>query len=331
MKRALLILLVLAGLVALLLPNLLAPRLFERAVASRINADGVAALGPGLHVVLVGTGSPLPDASRAGPMTAVVADGRLLVFDAGDGATRALGAQGLGPGRVDAVFLTHLHSDHIDGLGSLMTLRWAGRGADAPLPVHGPAGTDAVVAGLTAAYRPDRAFRVAHHGADIVPPSGHGMAARVLEPLEPVRIGAVAVTPFVVDHAPVDPAFGYVVEHAGRKVVITGDATADMDLPDIAMGPDILIAEALNRDMVRVMERAADDPRIVKIAADIQDYHMSPAEAAALGARMGAERTVLTHIVPAAPNRIARRLFMRGAEGAALGADGDVFSLPPAG
>ena len=329
MKRALLILLALAVLAALVLPNLLAPRLFERAVASRINADGVAALGPGLHVVLVGTGSPLPDASRAGPMTAVVADGRLIVFDAGDGATRALGAQGLAPGRVEAVFLTHLHSDHIDGLGSLMTLRWAGRGATEPLPVYGPARTDTVVAGLTAAYQPDRAFRVAHHGADIVPPAGHGMSARVLAPLEPVKLGAVTITPFSVDHAPVDPAFGYVVEHVGRKVVITGDATADMDLPDIAMSPDILIAEALNRDMVRVMEQQADDPRIRTIAADIQDYHMSPAEAAALGERVGAGRTVLTHIVPAAPNRIARRLFMRGADGAELGADGDVLSLPP--
>ena len=329
MKRALFILLAVGVLAALVLPNLLAPRLFERAVAARINADGVAALGPGLHVILIGTGSPLPDGSRAGPMTAVVADGRLFVFDAGDGATRALGVQGLGPGRVEAVFLTHLHSDHIDGLGSLMTLRWAGIGADEPLPVYGPAQTDAVVAGLTAAYQPDRAFRVAHHGADIVPPLGHGMNARVLAPLETVRIGAVTVTPFAVDHTPVDPAFGYVVEHAGRKVVITGDATADMDVPERAMNPDILVAEALNRDMVRVMEREASNPRFKTILADIQSYHMSPAEAAALGERMGAGRTVLTHIVPAAPNRVARSLFMRGAGGAELGADGDRFSLAP--
>ena len=332
MKRLALILLSLGVLLALALafvPRVFAPALFERAVMARMNTDGVSALDQGLHVVLVGTGSPLPDPSRAGPMTAVVADGRLFVFDVGDGATRALGAQGLGPAQVEAVFLTHLHSDHIDGLGSLMTLRWAGGGWDTPLPVLGPEGTDTLIDGLNTAYAADKGFRVAHHGEDTVPPSGHGGTARVLTPGEPVSFGSVMVTPFRVDHAPVEPAFGYVIEHAGRKVVITGDTTADWNVPEVTRNPDILVAEALNRDMVRTMQAAAPTPRIAKIAADIQDYHMSPQEAAALGARMGAGRTVLTHIVPAVPNRIAGDLFMRGVDGAELGRDGAVYSLPP--
>ena len=109
-------------------------RIYDRAMTAS-PSDG---LPDGLHVALCGSGSPMPDPSRAGPCTAVLAGQRLFVFDAGAGSVRNLSLTGLSPFRVERVFLTHFHSDHIDGLGELMLQRWAGSGATAPLIVHGP-------------------------------------------------------------------------------------------------------------------------------------------------------------------------------------------------
>ena len=72
---------------------------------------------------------------------------------------------GFNAGAVEAVFLTHFHSDHIDGLGELAMLRWTGAAHTAPLPVHGPAGVERVVAGFNEAYALDAGYRTAHHGA----------------------------------------------------------------------------------------------------------------------------------------------------------------------
>lgn len=312
----------------IILPRL-APSLFERAVAERLSSDLIGDLGDGLHVILVGTGSPLPDPSRAGPMTAVIVDGRLFVFDAGDGATRRMGEIGLNSAQVKRVFLTHLHSDHIDGLGALMLARWAGSGATEPLPIAGPDGTGSVVDGLMQAYTPDRGFRIAHHGADIMPESGFGGAVETVSDGWSWTEGNVQITAVRVSHAPVEPAFGYLIEHGGKRVFITGDSTSDIRLPS-SIGPvDLLVAEALNPELVKIMEdkaRELDRPRLAKIFYDIPDYHMSPIDAAELGERLGAERVILTHIVPAAPNRIVEGLFMRGLD-AELGYDGMVISL----
>lgn len=308
---------------------MLAPALFERAVAQRMSVDRVADLGPGLHVVLIGTGAPLPDPSRVGPMTGVVADGRLFIFDAGGGAVRRMGEIGFPGGQVERAFLTHLHSDHIDGLGELMLQHWAGGGADAPLPIAGPDGVEDVVAGLMQAYARDRDFRIAHHGEAVVPPSGFGAVAEVITPGVVYDDGSVRVIAFLAEHAPVSPALGYVVTHAGKTVVLTGDSTANVSLPSEARGADLLLAEALNVEMVGTLEaaaRATGNDRLAKIFFDIPDYHMTPKGAAELGQRIDAKRTVLTHLVPAAPNRMAERLFLGDAD-AEIGRDGMVITL----
>ena len=321
---------VLVAVAVILVPRVFADRIYERAVARQLASDPIAELGPGLHVILVGTGSPLPDPSRVGPMTAVVADGRLFVFDAGDGSGRRLGELGYSPAQVERVFLTHLHSDDFDGLGQLLLSRWAGSGADTPMPVHGPDGVEPLIDGLRTAYARDAEFRVAHHGAETVKPGGYGGEAVVVEPGTVFDDGRVRVSAFAVPHEPVSPAYGYVVEHAGRKVVLTGD-TAAFDPPDIARGADLLVSEALNPAMVKTIETAAREAgyaTLAKIMSDIPDYHITPAEVETLAEAMGAEQTVLSHIVPAAPNRLTERMFVKGT-GLSVGSDGDVFSFSP--
>ena len=81
------------------------------------------------------------------------------MIDAGTNGARNLGRFAVDQGRVEAVFLTHAHSDHIDGLGELGMLRWVSAGSDRPLAVYGPPVVGDVVAGFNQAYAADFGYR----------------------------------------------------------------------------------------------------------------------------------------------------------------------------
>lgn len=117
--------------------------LFERAVERAAARDTLKGLPDGLHVGLCGTGSPLPNRERAAACTVVIAGKAMFVVDAGEGAARNIAQMGLPNGRIKALFLTHYHSDHIDGMGPMMLLRWTASGNTAPLPVYGPTASKA--------------------------------------------------------------------------------------------------------------------------------------------------------------------------------------------
>ena len=318
---------------------------FQRVVSQNVARNVVATLPDGLHVALCGSGSPMPDPSRMGPCTAVIAGKRLFVVDVGSGATRNFGPMGLPTGAVEAVLLTHFHSDHIDGLGELMMLRWVGGGNTAPLPVYGPAGVEGVVAGFNAAYTLDDGYRVKHHGADINPPAGAGGDARPFavdaqtQSVVVLENDGLRVTAFKVDHGPVEPAVGYRFDYKGRSVVISGDTKPDENLVRVATGADLLVHEALNREMAQTIGdalTAAGNKRAAKLFKDIQNYHTSPVEAAQIAKRAGVKALVFTHIVPAVPVAYLNAAFMKGAAAAydgpiTMGEDGMIFSLPAGG
>lgn len=312
-------------------------RIFAKAVSKNFGNNVLSSLPDGLHVILIGTGSPLADPSRAGPSTAVIAGKRVFIIDSGGGAVRKMGEIGLSPAATERVFLTHFHSDHIDGLGEFMLQRWAGGGYHEPLPIHGPKGVSEVVKGLNAAYAQDRDYRVAHHGADIVPPSGFGGLPIALEAGIVTEDSGVKILAFAVDHEPVSPSFGYRFDYKGRSVVITGDTAYSDDLARHAKDTDILISEALNPDMVGLIETAARDAgnnRVAKIMYDIPDYHITPVQAAEVAQDAKASLLVYTHIVPALPTPYLDAVFAKGAADKfsgdiIIGQDGMMFSLKP--
>jgi ribonuclease Z len=296
-------------------------RLLDRMVAANLQSDLLTELPDGLHVVLCGAGSPLPDPLRSGPCTAVVAGDRIFVVDAGSGASRVMSRVRLPQGEIDAILLTHFHSDHIDGLGELLLQRWANSGAREPVPLHGPDGVEAIVAGLDQAYAASRGYRVAHHGPEIVPPEGAGASARPFpapdEGGEVVVLddGGLRVVAFRVDHAPVDPAVGYRFDYGGRSVLVSGDTVQSENLERFAQGVDLLVHEALSRSMVRALTRgtrAAGRERLAKITEDIQDYHTSPVEAAEIAEDAGVGHLLFNHIVPPLLVSPMEDLFVEG-------------------
>ncbi len=316
--------------------------LMERRVHDTLSGAVMSRFGDGLDVVLCGAGSPIPDPHRSGPCVAVVADGAVLIFDAGAGSVRNLMARGIGPGRIERVFITHFHSDHIDGLGELFMQRWAGGRHTEPVPVHGPEGVDAVVAGFNQAYALDAGYRVAHHGPDVIPPGGAGgRAVMFAAPVDDERVvvferDGLIVTAVTVAHPPIIPAVAYRVDYRGRSVVISGDTVKSSTLTALASGADLLVHEALAPHLVDVMTAGAEAaamPHMAQITRDIHDYHTTPVAAAEVASAAGVDHLLYYHIVPALPLKRLEAMFLQGvadvyAGGVTVGRDGTWVHLP---
>ncbi|MEE2776791.1 MAG: MBL fold metallo-hydrolase [Acidobacteriota bacterium] len=308
----------------------------QNPVARQMQAQSDAAqtlLGPdAMRVFVCGSASPLgADAKREQACIAVIAGGRLFLVDVGAGANTNLQLGGLPMAGLHTVFLTHFHSDHIASIPDVNLSSWVG-GRPRPLVVAGPEGVETVVEGLNLAYGPDRSYRIAHHGKELLPPELGTMMARTIEPGVVLDEEGVRVTAFAVDHAPVDPALGYRFDYGGRSVVVSGDTIRTQSLIEASKGADLLLHDVMAQDVVQMLQSARDqsgDERLSKLLTDVQTYHASTTAVAALAKEAGVRQLVLYHLVPAMPNPMLNGRFLQGMpEGTVLAADGMLFELP---
>ena len=279
-----------------------------------------------LRVAICGSGSPMADPDRAPACNLVFAGGRIFMVDVGPGSFERVQRWHLPVGRIGQVFLTHFHSDHIGDLGEANLETWVG-GRSAPLAVYGGPGVEDVVAGFNQAYGPDGVHRVAHHGPDFLPPDLHVMQAHLIADVSGKALtgmqsavvydaGGVKVTAFAVDHKPVVPAYGYRFDYKGRSVVFSGDTVKSANLLRNAQGADLLIHEAMLKDIVWQLyreARAAHRDRNAHILHDIPSYHSSPRDAAETARDAHVSHLVLNHLIPPIPSFLAEPLFLRDA------------------
>jgi len=314
----------------------------RRQIVRNLSGAAFAEMNDGLNVVLCGAGSPLPDPTRSGPCVLVIAGQRVMVVDVGGGAVRRIGPIGVPMAKIEDVFLTHFHSDHIDGLGELLMQRWAGGSRTSPLPVHGPPGVEDVVLGFNRAYSHDDGYRVAHHGPRIIPPTGAGGVAMPFElPAEGegrvvLDANGLKATAFGVSHPPITPAVGYRFDYLGRSVVVSGDTTKSANLQKFAEGADLLVHEALNPELLDIMTQGATEAgaqNLAQITRDILTYHTTPIEAAEIARDAHVKHLLFYHLVPALPFKALERRFVKGVSstfrgGVTVGRDGTWIDLP---
>jgi len=262
----------------------------------------------GLKVFFCGTGGPLASSGRAQPCTAIQAGDSLYLIDNGVGGWNTLRGMRAPVTSLKAIFITHLHSDHIAGVGEAAEQSWI-NGRVEPLTVIGPDGVDNLADGFNLVYERDRVFRKAHHEQEDnkFPLDAAEIRSKIVEIPDPagtalaLKVGELSITAIRVAHDPVSPAFGYRFDYKGRSVVISGDTIAWPPLGAAANGADVLIHEAQSNAMQISASRRASriNPRGAAMLADTVTYHTEPREAAELAQSAGVGMLVLSHLTQA--------------------------------
>jgi ribonuclease Z len=242
-------------------------------------------------VTLLGTASPTPRPDRFGPSTLVEAGDQKLLFDAGRGVPIRLRQIGVPLGRIDVLFVTHYHSDHVTGIPDVWLTGWLsppyGR-RTAPFRVIGPTGARALMSNLEKAYALDVKIRLED---EKLPPEGVAIAAEEFDKDGVVyEKNGVKVTAFAVEHgAAIKPAVGYRVDYKGRSVTFSGDTRYDENVVKHATGTDLLIHE-VGSARPELMAASVPVQRIIA-------HHTTPREAGQVFSRAKPKLAVYAHIV----------------------------------
>ena len=244
-----------------------------------------------MEVILLGTGSPIPDPNRAGPSTLVKVGeggGEHLLVDAGRGCVMRMAAAGSLPGFLQGVLITHFHSDHLTDLNDIITTHWIMSMEPAPLRIWGPVGIQHYVDHLLLGLAPDISYRVGHHADLTWEPIVEVVEVQAGDSF---AVGLMQVSVHDMVHAPVEPAIGYRIEHDGKVAALAGDTIPCAGLDDLTKNADVYVQTVIRDDLVKL------DPR--QRLQDILDYHSSVTQAGETAAKNRVKTLLLTHYVPA--------------------------------
>ncbi|MGE0153901.1 MAG: MBL fold metallo-hydrolase [Reyranellaceae bacterium] len=251
-----------------------------------------------MDFVLLGTGCPNCDPQRLGPSNLVRHGEHAFLVDCGSGVSQRLVQAGTPGKAIEALLLTHLHSDHTVDLLQLVMSSWH-QGRDRPQRIFGPQGTRRFVDGLLEFWRPEFEQRIAHEKR----PSTLALQVEVteIEDGEIIRHADIAVRAVRVEHAPIRNAFGFVFEAGGRKLAFSGDTAFCPVLIEAARGADVLVHECfIHREMTII-----PGVRTREGTEAVASYHTLSGEVGKVATQAGAKCLVLNHFVPTRFDRAA--------------------------
>ena len=265
----------------------------------------------GTHLLLLGTrGGPGVDLRRAMTASAVLVDGTPYLVDCGYGTVRDLYACGIRFGRIDTVFFSHLHNDHILDLPALLSLQWTGN-KRSPTTVYGPYGTEAMVEGAKAFFAADVGIRDVDEGRTIDPDKqyhGHDLEA-TSKPVQVYKDDKVAVSSIENAHFPERSrsrmpfrSLGYRFDTSERSIVFSGDTAFTENLVELARGADIYVSEIMDQAIYDQMEKRAKEEAAKgnpnNIWRHVAETHSTPTDVGRTAREAGVKTVVLNHLLP---------------------------------
>jgi ribonuclease Z len=244
-----------------------------------------------MRLTLLGTGCPSVSTRRYGPAQLAERGDTRLLIDCGSGVSQRLAEAGVRVAAIDAVLITHLHSDHIVDLWQVLVSGWH-QGRQRPLRVVAPPGFARHVAALERAWEPERQQRLAFERRPN--PEGFAFAVEEVAPGARFVIGDIEIEAVPVDHRPIEPAYGFVLRAGGLVTALSGDTRPCAALIEAAQGCDLLVHEVFDHAAMRLVPGIRDAGTVAAVAS----YHTASTDVGEVARAAGARCLALTHIVP---------------------------------
>lgn len=249
--------------------------------------------GSWLTLLGVKGGPAIRPGSSAPTATLMRLGGCTVLVDAGLGAAGAVCAQGVALTDLNAIVVTHLHSDHYLELGPLLHTAWT-CGLARPVPVIGQSGLESYWRHFLAAMEFDVSLRIADEGR---PPLAPLAELRPIAEGVVLREGSLTVEAIRNHHPPIAESHALRLRAGGTTVVLSGDTAPFEGWEAFCRGADLLVHEAmLPAGVDTLMTRLADpDPRL---KAHIPRSHTEAEEVGRLAVAAGVGALALNHFVP---------------------------------
>jgi len=272
-----------------------------------------------LTAVVCGSRSPINDPNRAEACILVQAGDQIFIFDTGNGSAQNLNNWNMPWNRLEGIFYTHLHSDHISDIADFHQGTWINGQRRSKQKVFGPEGVQLLTDGIELAYTKDYFFRNEHHGDVIAPLNIVGFDTHTVNLNNPVLIDNedLKITAYSVSHDPVDPALGYRIDYKGRSISISGDTIYDQNLVNNSKDADVLFHESMSLeilDLINANAKATGNMVAEIVTVDILDYHTPILEVVKAAKEANVRHLVFYHHLPAPRNQIMEDVMYRGVD-----------------
>jgi ribonuclease Z len=244
-----------------------------------------------MKLTLLGTGCPKVDYNRFGPANLISSKKSNILIDCGSGVTQRLDQAKVSTADIDALVLTHLHTDHVVDFYQLIISSWHSYRLR-PWKIFGPKGTKKFLGNIMNAWKAERSLRIKYEKRS----STEAFKLNIFEFNDhgKIKIKDIILEYFEVDHKPVKYAYGFNFFKDNKKITISGDTRPCENLIKYAQNADILLHEVYIEDEIQTTNKM----RTAKTLHNVKAYHTPSSILGKVARLTNCKKLVLTHFVP---------------------------------
>ena len=244
-----------------------------------------------MELTLLGTGCPKVDYKRFGPANLISTKVTNILVDCGSGITQRLDQINISTADIDALFLTHLHSDHVIDLYQLIISSWHSYRTK-PWKIYGPKGTKKFVSKIMNAWQEERTQRIKYENRSST--KAFNIIVKEFSTSGTINIKDLKIKYFEVDHKPVPFAYGFCFLKKNKKLTISGDTRPCENVMKFGQLSDVLLHEVFIEDEIKDTNKM----RTLKTLHNVKDYHTPSSIVGKIASLTRCKKLVLTHLVP---------------------------------
>ena len=244
-----------------------------------------------MELTLLGTGCPKVDFKRYGPSNLITTKSSKILVDCGSGVTQRLDEIKVSSAEIDALFLTHLHSDHVVDFYQLIISSWHSYRVK-PWIVYGPKGTKKFVKNIMKTWQDERKQRINYEARSST--QAFKIIVNEFKKTGKLKIKDLKIVYFEVDHKPVKYSYGFNFFHKNKKLTISGDTRPCENIMKYGQLSNVLLHEVFIDGEIGSISKM----RTSKTLHNVRNYHTPSNIVGKVAKLTKCKKLVLNHLVP---------------------------------